>query len=63
MTKRSLNDTVFSIQGIHPGFTARDESNNIPPQQSTGKVVLKKFVCCSKDENKMFFLFVIDNNF
>jgi hypothetical protein len=44
MNKRSLHDTVFSIQGINPGFTAREESNNNAPQQTPGKVVLKRLV-------------------
>ena len=44
MNKRSLNDTVFSIQGVNPGFQTREEQNSIPSQQSTGKVVLKRFI-------------------
>jgi len=44
MNKRSLHDTVFSIQGINPGFTVREESNNNAPQQTPGKVVLKRLV-------------------
>jgi Leucine-rich repeat (LRR) protein len=44
MSKRSLNDTVFSIQGVNPGFTARDEQNPVPSQQTTGKVVLKRLI-------------------
>jgi hypothetical protein len=44
MNKRPLNDTIFSIQGINPGFTLREEANNVPLQQTPGKVVLKRFV-------------------
>ncbi|CAM4744928.1 unnamed protein product [Rotaria magnacalcarata] len=42
MNKRSLNDTVFGIQGVNPGLTAREDANAIQAQQSTGKVVLKR---------------------
>ncbi|CAF0951410.1 unnamed protein product [Rotaria sordida] len=42
MNRRSLNDTLFGIQGINPGFSARDDPNAIPSQQTTGKVVLKR---------------------
>jgi hypothetical protein len=43
MNKKSLNDTVFSIQGINPGFTTREESTNPSSQPTPGKVVLKRF--------------------
>ncbi|CAF3728081.1 unnamed protein product [Rotaria socialis] len=42
MNKRSLNDTVFGIQGVNPGLTAREDANALQAQQSTGKVVLKR---------------------
>jgi len=42
MNKRSINDTVFSIQGVNPGFTTRDETNNPSSQPTPGKVVLKR---------------------
>ncbi|CAF4343753.1 unnamed protein product, partial [Rotaria sp. Silwood2] len=42
MNKRSLNDTLFGIQGVNPGFSAREDSNAMPSQQTTGKVVLKR---------------------
>ena len=68
MNKKILNETVFSIQGVNPGFNLRDEpstnQNNHPPQSTPGKVVLKRlakertlheylFICC---------FFVIENN-
>jgi Leucine-rich repeat (LRR) protein len=43
MNKKSLNDTVFTIQGVNPGFNTRDESNNSSSQPTPGKVVLKRF--------------------
>ncbi|CAF3461067.1 unnamed protein product [Rotaria sp. Silwood1] len=42
MNKRSLNDTLFGIQGVNPGFSAREDPNAIPSQQTAGKVVLKR---------------------
>lgn len=68
MNKRSLHDTVFSIQGINPGFTIRDESNNNPPQTTPGKVVLKRFVDYlfnrhKKNKNMFIFSSLIENNF
>lgn len=44
MNKRSLNETAFSVQGVNPGLSARDEPNASQAQQSSGKVVLKRFV-------------------
>lgn len=59
MNKRSLNETVFGIQGVNPGFSAREDPNAIQPQQSSGKVVLKRFVYYrwneKKKRNKHFF--------
>ncbi len=43
MNKKSLNDTVFTIQGVNPGFTTREEASNQPSQPTPGKVVLKRF--------------------
>ncbi len=42
MNKKSLNDTVFSIQGVNPGFTNREEPNNNAAQTTPGKVILKR---------------------
>jgi hypothetical protein len=54
MNKRTLNETAFSIQGINPGFTARDETNHIPPQ-TPGKVVLKRLIYYSSNKKPEIF--------
>jgi hypothetical protein len=43
MAKRSLNETVFGIHGIHPNMNIRDEQHSSTSSKTAGKIVLKKF--------------------
>lgn len=61
MNRRSVHDTVFGIQGINPGFSAREEPNSHQTQQSSGKVVLKRCVYCCINKTKTIKIFCFSN--
>lgn len=58
MNKKTLNDSVFSIQGVNPGFNLREDSQtHNQPQTTPGKVVLKRLIDhLSKNLLNLFFI-------
>ncbi|UJR37679.1 hypothetical protein I4U23_030374 [Adineta vaga] len=42
MNKRPLNDTAFSVQGVNPGLTSREESTTNSSLQNSGRVICEK---------------------
>jgi hypothetical protein len=58
MSKRPLNEALFSIQGVNPGLNTREELNTISLQQTTGKVICERltFVYYYLNNNNIRFL-------